>query len=169
MGLSPEGPSNGQAAVSNTDYSSNGSAPVGLPQISIGGEVWLSDALKLPGKASTLPAIQLAAASGGPFWQALTVLLDKRHEIPLLARITVSRTQPGSGGPTPDQYGAVLETGQGTPPVTTTTVTTFTVQSFSSDTLDDTLFQAPLDYKLIAAPENPFVPGAPAIATQPGN
>jgi len=134
-----------------------------LPQVNIDGEFWFSDSLKLDGKAPTLPAAQLDSASGNAFWQALSEVMDKRHEIPLLARITVSRTQPAHGAP--DQYGAVLENGNSTAhppaaPVTTTTVTTFTVQSFSSETLDDKLFTAPLDYSLIAAPIDPYVPGA---------
>ena len=47
----------------------------------------------------------------------------------------------------------------------TTTVTTFTVRSVSDAPLDPKLFQAPLEYALVAAPLTPFAPGDLALGT----
>jgi len=151
-------------------YGGRGGGTLALPQWSLSGELWLSDTLKFPAKEDTLPAAQLVAASAGPFLQPLADALDKHKGLPLLARITVTRTPPSSGGRTVDQFGGIMEgtpTTPAAPPAPTTTATTLTVQSLSSAPLDDKLFQTPLDYTLIPPPQDPFVPGAPTPAPAP--
>ena len=140
-----------------------GGDPLALPQWDLNGEVWLSDALKFPAKENTLPAAELAAASAGPFLQPLADALDKHKGVPLLARLTVTRTPP-AGGRTVDQYGGIMDAPTVTPATPATTATTLTVQAVSTDPLSDKLFQTPLDYTLVPAPADPFVPGAPSIA-----
>ena len=133
--------------------------PLALPQWSLSGEVWLSDTLQFPASEDALPVAQLAAASAGPFLQPLADALGKHKGLPLLARITVTRTPP-AGGRTVDAYGGIMEGAPATPAAPTATATTLTVQSVSSAPLDDKLFQTPLDYTLVPAPPGPFVPGA---------
>lgn len=135
------------------------------PQWSLSGEIWLADSVKFPSKENTTLAAQLAAASVGPFQQPLADALDKHHGLPLLARMTVTHTPASANGRQVNQYGGVVEGGSAAPrPVPTATVTTFTVRSVSEAPLDPKLFQAPLEYALVAAPLTPFAPGqfAPA-------
>ncbi len=128
------------------------------PQWSISGEVWLADGVKFPSKENTTLAAQLAAASVGPFQQPLADALDKHKGLPLLARMTVTHTPASANGRQVNQYGGV---GDSAAPrsVPTTTVTTFTVRSVSDAPLAPKLFQAPLEYTLVAAPLAPFTPG----------
>lgn len=132
------------------------------PQWSLSGEVWLADSVKFPSKENTTLAAQLAAASLGPFQQPLADALDKRHGVPLLARMTVTHTPASANGRQVNQYGGVSDSAPR--PVPTSTVTTFTVRSVSDAPLAPKLFQAPLEYALVAAPLTPFAPGqfAPA-------
>ncbi len=132
-----------------------GPAPSALPHWNLSGEIWLSDTLKFPAKEDTLLAAQLVAANIGPFLQPLADALDKHKGLPLLARITVTRTLPPSrmeAAPTPAPE---------------TTATTLTVQSVSAAPLSDALFQTPLTYTLIAAPPTPYDPGSPPAITAP--
>ena len=135
------------------------------PQWSISGEIWLADALKFPAKENTSLVGQLAAASSGPFQQPLAEELDKHKGLPLLARMTVTHTPASANGRSVNQYGGVVEGGPVQRPVPTTTVTTFTVRSVSDAPLDPKLFQAPLEYALVAAPLTPFAPGDFALGT----
>ncbi len=134
------------------------------PQWSISGEIWLADGVKFPSKESTTLAAQLAAASVGPFQQPLADELDKHKGVPLLARITVTHTPASANGRQVNQYGGVGDS-TAPRPVPTTTVTTFTVRSVSDAALATNLFQAPLEYALVAAPLTPFTPGQ--IGTAP--
>ncbi len=133
------------------------------PQWSLSGEVWLADGLKFPAKENTALAAQLAAVSAGPFQQPLADALDKHKGLPLLARITVTHTPSASNGRSVNQFGGVAD-GNAPRPVPSTTVTTFTVRSVSDAPLDSRLFQAPLDYALVAAPLTPYAPGVFAPA-----
>ena len=128
------------------------------PQWSISGEVWLADGVKFPSKENTTLAAQLAAASVGPFQQPLADELDKHHGLPLLARMTVTHTPASANGRQVNQYGGVGDS-TAPRPVPTTTVTTFTVRSVSAAPLPAQLFQAPLEYALVAAPLTPYAPG----------
>jgi hypothetical protein len=132
-----------------------------LPHFSLGGEIWLSDAVKLPADkdATTFPLVQLAAAGAKPFWQTLADTLDKKKEIPLAARITFTKTTPADYAQVTDAYGGV--TTYTATPASTTTATTMTVQSIAQAPLDAGLFEAPTDYRLIAAPVTPVDPGLP--------
>lgn len=132
-------------------------------QWSITGEIWLSDAYKLPSKENTLFAAQLAASSAGPFQQPLADALDKRKGLPLLARITVDYIPASSEGKPINKYGGVVE-GAKASTTAVTTFTTFTVKSVSEAPLSDTLFQVPLSDTLVAAPLIPYVPGTPVMA-----
>lgn len=134
------------------------------PQWSLSGEIWLAEDVKFPSKENTTLTAQLAAASVGPFQQPLADALDKHHGLPLLARMTVTHTPASANGRQVNQYGGVVEGGSAPRPVPTNTVTTFTVRSVSAAPLDPKLFQAPLEYALVAAPLAPFAPGqfAPA-------
>ncbi len=136
------------------------------PQWSLSGEIWLADDVKFPSKENTTLAAQLAAAAVGPFQQPLADALDKHKGLPLLARMTVTHTPASANGRSVNQYGGVVESGSAAPrPVPTNTVTTFTVRSVSDAPLDPKLFQAPLEYALVAAPLTPFAPGMLAPAT----
>ena len=128
------------------------------PQWSLSGEVWLADGVKFPSKENTSLAAQLAAASVGPFQQPLADELDKHHGLPLLARMTVTHTPASANGRQVNQYGGVGDS-SAPRPVPTATVTTFTVRSVSDAPLDPRLFQAPLEYALVAAPLDPYAPG----------
>jgi len=136
------------------------SIPLTPAQWSLTGEIWLSEAYKFPSKENTLFAAQLAAASSGPFQEPLADALDKHKGLPLLARMTVDYIPASSAGRPINQYGGVVE-GAKASTVAVTTVTTFTVRSVTDAPLSDTLFQAPLNYMLVAAPSNPYVPGTP--------
>ena len=127
------------------------------PQWSLSGEVWLADGVKFPAKENTVLAAQLAAASLGPFQQPFADELDKHHGLPLLARMTVTHTPASANGRQVNQYGGVVEGGSAAPrPVPTTTVTTLTVRSVSDAPLDPKLFQAPLEYALVARAADPL-------------
>ncbi len=116
------------------------------PFWSLRGEVWLADTVGFPSGENTPLAAQLAAVSTGPFQQPLADALDKHKGLPLLAKITVIHTP------------AVPKA------VPVITLTTWTVRSVSDAPLDSKLFQAPLDYALVAAPLTPYAPGAASPA-----
>lgn len=129
--------------------------PLLLPHWSISGEIWLSDTLKFPARENTLLAAQIAAVAAGPFQQPLADALDKHKGVPLLARITVTRT------PALPLGGAAEGTGDAVPPVPASTATTLSVQSVSTATLDDKFFQPPIDDTLVAAPLDAYNPNSP--------
>ena len=130
------------------------------PRWSISGEIWLADDVKFPAKENTLLAAQVAAAAAGPFQQPLADALDKHRGLPLLARITVTRTLVSSAGRPVNQYGGVVE-GESTPASPISTATTFTVQSISTAPLTDPFFQAPGADTLVAAPLDAYDPNSP--------
>ncbi|MGI4791642.1 MAG: hypothetical protein ACRYFS_22700 [Janthinobacterium lividum] len=142
------------------------SSSLTMPQWTISGDIWLADTLKFPSKENTLSAAQLAAAAAGPFQQPLADALDKHKGLPLLARITVIRIPALSGGKAIDQYGGVIE-GQNAAAKPISTATTLTIQSISSAPLDPRIFQTPISYALVAAPQTPYDPGTPPSALAP--
>ena len=75
--------------------SRGGAAPVALPTWSLAGEIWLANSLKLPAKGDGLAFAQLSAASAGPLLAPLADALGKHGTVPLLARVTVTRTGAG--------------------------------------------------------------------------
>ena len=122
------------------------------PTTQISGEVWLSDAAKLPDdkKATALPAAQELLSGGGPALKPLTDGLNKKKLLPLYSRITLTRAARRARGA--DQ----ADGGQGTEASPEQTVTTATqVKSFSQGTLDDGLFQLPSGYTQVDPPLPP--------------
>ncbi len=117
------------------------SAAFVAPQWRIQGEVWLADTRKFPAEEDILLAAQLTAVSAGPFEQPLADALDKHGGLPLLARVVVTHV--------PARRNAL--------PVVTET--SWSVKSVSEAPLPPTLFQAPLEYALVAAPLTPYTPG----------
>ena len=119
------------------------------PATQISGEVWLSDAAKLPDdkKATALPAAQELLSEGGPALKPLTDGLNKKKLLPLYSRITLTRAARRARGA--DQ----ADGGRSTEAAPEQTVTTATqVKSLSQGTLDDALFQLPSDYTQVDPP-----------------
>ena len=119
------------------------------PRTEISGEVWLSDAAKLPDdkKATTLPTAQQLFFGGGPALKPLTDSLNKKKLLPLYSRITETRAARRARGA--DQ----ADGGQGMQASPEQTVTTATqVTSFSQGMLDDALFQLPSGYTQVDPP-----------------
>ena len=153
----PGMPFGAQYGMDGDDGGENGGgrrdrAPLALPQWNISGEVWLADTVKFPDKADLLSAAELAAPSAGPFLQPLADALAKQKGVPVLTKITVTHSQPDSAGA--DQPATV-------------TATTLTVTDVSGAPLDDKLFETPIDFTLVAAPQDPYVPGALASYSAP--
>lgn len=117
------------------------SAAYVAPVWTIRGEIWLADVPKFPAKEGTRLASQLVAVSAGPFEEPLADALEKHAGLPLLAQVVVTHVP------------AKL------PAVPVVTVTSWNVRSVSDAPLAPKLFQAPLEYALVAAPITPFAPG----------
>jgi hypothetical protein len=105
------------------------------------GEVWLSDAVKLPDdkKASLFPSVSFLASDGSPLFKTLSDKLSKSGSIPLKSSLTVNRVQPGLNEVNSDN-------GSGT--TTTTEVT-----AIALDPLDSALFKVPNDYTQVNPPD----------------
>lgn len=118
------------------------------PSTQISGEVWLSDALKLPDdkKATALPTVQEIVFGGGPALKPLTDDLDKKKLLPLYSRITLTRTTRRSRGS--DEGGQ----DSGETPAEQTTSTTVQVKSLSREPVPDALFQVPPAYTQVDPP-----------------
>ncbi len=123
-----------------------------MPQVTVAGDMWLSDTVTLPSsdKQALLPLLREIMPGGGPLLLPVAGSVVKTHELPLLAKITLTLTPLSA-----------LPAGQGSqedaafPPAPTPTVTTLTVTSVSTAALDASLFAVPQDYAQ-AAPPRPF-------------
>ena len=119
------------------------------PTTQISGEVWLSDAARLPDdkKATALPVARLLLFGNSPALKPLTDSLNKKKLLPLYSRITL--TQPARRA----RGAGEADGGQGTQASSEQTVTTATqVKSFSQETLDDSLFLLPPSYTQVDPP-----------------
>ncbi len=115
----------------------------------ITGEVWLSDAARLPDdkKATALPSARLLFAGGGPALKPLTDDLNKMKLLPLYSRITEIRAARRARGANQADGG---QPASASPERTETTATQVT--AFSQAPLDDALFQLPAGYTQVDPP-----------------
>ena len=115
-----------------------------LPDVTVAGEIWLSETARLPDgkKATALPTARLEVQSASPLLKTLTDRLNKQKEIPLRTRITLTRR----GRPVRQSDG-VVTAGQ-----EQTTIITTTLKSFSTEPLNDGLFQVPTGYTKVDPP-----------------
>ena len=115
----------------------------------ISGEVWLSDAAKLPDdkKATALPSARLLFPGGGPALKPLTDALNKTKLLPLYSRITETRAARRARGANQADGG---QPASASPERTETTATQVT--AFSQVPLDDALFHLPSGYTQVDPP-----------------
>ena len=98
-------PDNGGSPVSQTTAAvlkTTAAATVGKQgrrPVEVSGELWLSDAIRLPDdkKATDLPAIETAAYQGQLAYKPLTDSVNKNKDIPLDSRLTFTHTVRRSG------------------------------------------------------------------------
>ena len=121
------------------------------PATTISGEIWLSDALKLPSdkKASLVPAVQELLFGGDAALKPLAEALGKKNFLPLGSTITVTRPARRARGGDQEESGSSSES-QETPAQTITT--TMHVQSVSQEPLPEALFQTPSGYNQVDPP-----------------
>lgn len=115
----------------------------------ISGEVWLSDAVRLPDdkKATALPTARLLFSGGGPALKPLTDDLNKTKLLPLYSRINETRAARRARGADQADGG---QPASASPERTVTTATQVT--AFSQASLDDALFQLPAGYTQVDPP-----------------
>lgn len=156
------GPPMGPADPPPPDGSGRGTQPGGFggrrsgprrPQeVTLTGDMWLSDAVKLPSsdKQALMPLLRELMPGGGPLLLPFAGSVVKTRELPLLAKVTLTPTPPPAR-----PAGQGDDAGSAPPPVPMPTVATFTVTSVSQSTLDPSLFAVPPGYTQ-AAPPRPF-------------
>lgn len=137
-----------------------------MPQgLTVAGDVWLSDSVKLPSddKATLLPLLREILPGGGPLLLPFAGSVSKTHELPLLAKITLTPTPP----PAPPQ-GQGDNPADAPPPPPPPTVVTMTVTSVSQSALAASLFAVPQGYTE-SAPPRPFGGRGRGPGMFPGN
>jgi hypothetical protein len=106
-----------------------------MPTLNVTGELWVVDAGMLPAenKHAYLPLLQQVLGPGSVLDKSLADSLAKLKLVPLSSTLTITLTDPNAASD------------QAPEPV----VVTMTVKSIATDSLDDTLFKVPSDFKLV--------------------
>jgi hypothetical protein len=123
-----------------------------MPQnVTVTGDVWLSDMVKLPSsdKQVLLPLLREIMPGGGPLLLPFAGAVAKTHELPLLAKVTLTPTPP----PVPPM-GQGNDNSAAPPPAHGPMVATLTVTSVSSAALDASLFAVPQGYTQSVPPRS---------------
>jgi len=109
--------------------------------VEVSGELWMSDALKLPNdkKSDIFPAVYMAGTGESFVFKPLADSLDKNRQIPLASRITVTRSLPDGSQES----------------ITTTSEVT----SISRADVPNDLFRLPIGYTEVAPPSASDVSG----------